>query len=78
MDPNIPPFEGENEGGKYEGAQPTSTTNNPFDHQLVNNNEPHLIDFDQGKLCLPSVEETEEEESRFENPTHELLLYHSQ
>jgi hypothetical protein len=36
----------------------------------------NLIDFEQGELSMPTVEETEEKEARFDNPTHELLLYH--
>jgi Reverse transcriptase (RNA-dependent DNA polymerase) len=40
------------------------------------NNQPHVVDFLQGEICLPTVEEAEDNESKLDNPTHELLLYH--
>jgi hypothetical protein len=40
------------------------------------NNQPHVVDFLQEELCLPTVEEAEDNESKLNNPTHELLLYH--
>jgi hypothetical protein len=30
----------------------------------------------EGKFCLPTVEEAKDDESKLDNPTHELLLYH--
>jgi hypothetical protein len=61
----------ENEGGKNEGARLRVLFNDCKP-------EPHLIDFEQGELSMPTVEETEEKEARFDNPTHKLLLYHYQ
>jgi hypothetical protein len=54
----------------HEGAPPTSATNTT--------DQPHVIDFMEGKgeFCLPTVEEAEDNESKLDNPTHELLLYH--
>jgi hypothetical protein len=65
----FPQNEGENEG-ENEGAPPTSAT--------INNDQPHVIGFmeGEGEFCLPTVEETEDNESKLDNPTHELLLYH--
>jgi hypothetical protein len=61
------PSDSRNEGGT-EGAPPTSTTNTL----------PHVIDFLDGEqdFCMPLTEETEDDESRLDNPTHELLMYH--
>jgi hypothetical protein len=61
------PLDDRNEGVN-EGGTPTSATNN----------HPHVIDFleGDGKFCLPTVEEAEDDESKLDNPTHELLLYH--
>jgi hypothetical protein len=61
-----PTNEGANEGDKHEGGgTPTSATNT----------QPHVISFLPGENCMPVVEETEDEESKLNNPTHELLLY---
>jgi hypothetical protein len=56
--------------GDSEGAPPTSAP--------TKNTPPHVIDFleGEGELCLPMVEETEDNKSKLDNPMHELLLYH--
>jgi hypothetical protein len=61
--------EGDHEGD-HEGDKPTSAT--------ITNNLPHVIDFleGEGEFCLPTVEEAEDDGSKLDNPTHELLLFH--
>jgi GAG-pre-integrase domain len=60
---------------RHEGGTPTSATNNQPNRQLPTD-QPHVISFLPSENCMPIVEEAEDEETKLNNPAHELLLYH--
>jgi hypothetical protein len=75
-DQNLPtaPSPSSNDATETEGDPPT--TEGVPSPPSATTNQPHVVDFLQEELCLPTVEETEDNESKLDNPTHELLLFH--